>query len=166
MENLFGLPAHPLLVHVPVVLVPLAAIGAVAMAVRQAWMRSFGWVVTALAGVGFLGTLLAASSGEELEERREASGQTISKVLQDHGEMGEAAEVWVALFFALVLAWVVFSWWRRRAGDEKVAAKVRKPKAISIALMVLALASSAAATVSITATGHNGAKAVWDNDAP
>ena len=29
LEKLFGLPAHPLLVHIPVVLVPLAAIIAI-----------------------------------------------------------------------------------------------------------------------------------------
>ncbi len=32
MDELFGLPAHPLLVHAAVVLVPLAAIGVVLIA--------------------------------------------------------------------------------------------------------------------------------------
>lgn len=40
LNNLFGLPAHPLLVHLPVVMVPLAAIGALVLAIRpRFWSR-------------------------------------------------------------------------------------------------------------------------------
>ena len=62
-DTLGGLPAHPLFVHLPVALVPLAAIGAVCMAVRPQWRQRFGVPVAIIAGVGFIGTLLAASTG-------------------------------------------------------------------------------------------------------
>ena len=65
--KLFGLPAHPLLVHVPVVMVPLAALGAIAIVVRPRWRRSAGPIVLALAFVGGLGTQLAMMSGEDLQ---------------------------------------------------------------------------------------------------
>lgn len=164
METLFGLPAHPLLVHVPVVLVPLAAIAVVAMAIRPKWLRTFGPAVATMAGIGMIGTFLAASTGEELEDTRRAAGETISKTLDEHAELGDAAQAYCAVFFVLVLAWVVFAWWRNRAGEEKAVAKVRKPKVIAIALMVLALVSGAVAATSIAATGHNGAKAVWEGE--
>ena len=166
MENLFGLPAHPLLVHVPVVLVPLAAIGVVAMAIRPAWLRTFGPLIAALAGIGFLGAVLAASSGEELEEKRSAAGETISKTLEEHGELGDAAQWISGVFFVVVLLWVLFAWWRRRAGEEQAVAKVRKPKVVAIVLMVASVLAGAGAAVSIAATGHNGAKAVWENEQP
>lgn len=43
LENLFGLPAHPLLVHLPVVMVPIAATMALLMTIRPAWLDRFGW---------------------------------------------------------------------------------------------------------------------------
>ena len=43
IETLFGLPAHPLIVHVPIVLVPLSAVGAVLMC--WPFLRAkIGWV--------------------------------------------------------------------------------------------------------------------------
>ena len=125
METLFGLPAHPLLVHVPVVLVPLAAIAVIAMAIRPKWLRTFGPIVAAMAGVGFIGTLLAASSGEELEDTRRAAGETISKTLNDHAELGDTSQAFCAIFFVLLLAWVGFAWWRNRAGEEPRCASPR-----------------------------------------
>ena len=37
IDKLFGIPAHPLIVHIPVVLVPLAAVGAVLALVVPRW---------------------------------------------------------------------------------------------------------------------------------
>jgi uncharacterized membrane protein len=163
MNTLFGLPAHPLLVHVPVVLVPLAAIAVIAMAIRPKWLRTFGPVVAAMAGIGFIGALLAAGSGEELLDSRRAAGQTISATLNDHAELGDGTQAFCGIFFVLVLLWVGFAWWRNRVGEEKAVAKVRKPKAIVAVLMVAAVLSGSAAAISIAATGHNGAKAVWES---
>jgi uncharacterized membrane protein len=164
IEELLGLPAHPLLVHLPVVLVPLAALGVVAMAIRPAWLKTIGWAVAGVAGTGFLGALVASGSGEALEDDLVASGQTIGGTLSDHAEMGETAP-WVAgLFFALALAWVVFAWWRRRTGEEQAVAKVRKPGVVGAVLMVLALLSGAAATIAVVRTGHSGAESVWETE--
>ncbi|MDO8391565.1 MAG: hypothetical protein Q7V57_13880 [Actinomycetota bacterium] len=161
-EEIGGLPAHPLLVHIPVVLIPLAAIGVLVIALRPKLMSSYGWVMAGLSFVGFLGTLLAANSGEAYEEKLEGTGQTISGTLEDHAEMGDTAQAFGAVFFALVLVWVLFAWWRRRAGDEKVTAKVKKPKLIGIVLAVLVVVGGVAASVSVTLTGHSGAKSVWE----
>src|SRR4051794_39308686 len=92
IQSLFGLPAHPLLVHVPVVLVPLAAIGAVMLVVRRSWIQRFGWAVAAIAGVGWLGTLLAASSGEELVGQVDRSPS-----LHRHAELGSNARLFAFL---------------------------------------------------------------------
>ena len=40
-----GLPAHPLFVHVPVVLIPVTLVAAVALMVRPDWLRGYGQVV-------------------------------------------------------------------------------------------------------------------------
>ncbi|CAB4363204.1 MAG: hypothetical protein F2681_09810 [Actinobacteria bacterium] len=162
-DTLGGLPAHPLLVHIPVVLIPLAALGALAIAVRPRWMRSFGWLLAGVAGVGLLGAIFAAQSGEAYKETLEATGQTITSTLEDHAEMGDAAQGFAAVFFALLAVWVLFAWWRRRSGEEKVTAVVKQPKVIAIILSVLVVVSGIAATASVTVTGHSGAKSVWES---
>jgi uncharacterized membrane protein len=162
--SLGGLPAHPLLVHIPVVLLPLAAILAIVMLFRPAWLRTFGWFVVGLAGVGFLGAIFAASTGEELEDTRRAAGETISATLRDHAEEGDAVQLYAGIFFVLMLAWVLFAWWRRRAGEERATAVARKPKVVATVLAALAILAGAMTTVSVTITGHNGAKSVWEGD--
>jgi uncharacterized membrane protein len=160
--SLGGLPTHPLLVHIPVVLVPLAAIGAIAMAIRPAWLERFGVVVTVIAGVGFVGAAFAADTGESLLDTFRSQGVTIPDSLNDHAEMGENVAVFAGVFFVLLLAWVLFAWWRRRAGEEKAVAKVRKPKLLAIVLSILVVLAGVGSTVSVTLTGHSGAKSVWD----
>lgn len=161
-DQLGGIPAHPLMVHIPVVLVPLAAIGVLAIVFRPRLMKSYGWVVLALSGIGFLGAIFAASSGEALQEKFESAGQNIPSTLEDHIEMGDTAQVVAGVFFALVVVWVLFAWWRRHAGEEKVTATVKQPKLINILLAVLVVIGGVAATTSVTVTGHSGAKSVWE----
>ena len=161
-----SLPNHPLLVHIPVVLVPLAALGALAIAIRPRWMTQYGFLLLGTTAVGFVGTVLAAGTGEDLQERFTNAGQGISATLQHHVDMGDAAQSVVGLFFVVVLLWVGFAWWRRRVGDERATAKVRKPSAIAAVLMVFAIGAGIAATTVISIAGHNGAKSVWEQKAP
>lgn len=161
-----GLPTHPLLVHVPVVLIPLATIGALVMALRPKLLHTFGPTVAGLAGIGFLGALLAANSGEELEESRRAAGETISGTLHDHAEMGDTVQVIAGIFFVLLLAWVLFNRWSSKVGDERATAVVRKPRVVGIVLAVMVVLAGAGATTSVVLTGHSGAKSVWEESAP
>ena len=59
MDTISGLPAHPLLVHVPVVLLPLAAVGVIVMLIRPAWHRRYRWAVLTIGAVGTLGAILS-----------------------------------------------------------------------------------------------------------
>ncbi len=47
ISNLFGLPAHPLIVHAVVVLVPLVALGAVGVVLWRGLRDRVGWLVVA-----------------------------------------------------------------------------------------------------------------------
>ena len=124
MDTLFGLPAHPFLVHIPVVLLPLAAIGVVLMAVRPAWYRSFRWVVLAIGAVGTLAIVLAASAGEELGARIVGiQGAQAESGWEHHAELGETARNIALVFFVALAAYVLVPWWldRRRAAARPVA---------------------------------------------
>ena len=50
MDTFFGIPAHPLFVHIPAVLIPLAAVGVVIMLVRPTWWERYKWATLAEIG--------------------------------------------------------------------------------------------------------------------
>ena len=88
-DTVFGLPAHPLLVHAAVVLVPLAALALIATGWHEAWRRAYLLPITLLAvgGAGF--SFLAKQSGESLQQSVRAAGKRVG----DHPEQGDTAFV-------------------------------------------------------------------------
>ena len=98
INDLFGLPAHPLLVHIPVVLIPLATIGSLFVAIKPEWRRRYAIPVAALAAVGAVAVFLAAQSGESLEERVKEND-----LVEEHAEAGESAEPFVAVYGVLAV---------------------------------------------------------------
>ncbi|MBP9053792.1 MAG: hypothetical protein KBF94_14340 [Ilumatobacteraceae bacterium] len=165
LEKLFGLPAHPLLVHIPVVLVPLAAIIAIVFAFKPAWLDRFGWGLVALSGVGALGAILAAGSGEGLEGLQ---NQAETAAREDHFELGETARTVAIIFFVVVLAVVVLRYLagKRAAGGAEptgVWAFIGS-KAGAIGIAVVLVLSASAATYTISKAGHQGAKISWEEE--
>ena len=161
METLFGLPAHPLLVHLPVVLIPVAGLLAIAFVVRPAWLDRFGWHLVAISGVGALGGILAASSGEGLEELQRKA-ETAAR--EDHFELGETARNLGILFFLIVLAVVLVRHLARKHSEDAGFWAAARSKAGAIVMSVLLVGSAAGATVAISAAGHQGAKLVWQDE--
>ena len=147
LNNLFGLPAHPLLVHLPVVMVPMAALGAIILAIFPRFFSRFGWWVTGIAFIGAVGAILAAGSGETLEER-----VARTSTLRDHAEMGETARLLAVVLFVVLL--IVMLARKYRATDMA-------KKAVAIAVSVVIAVSAVAAGWVIIQTGHSGAKASW-----
>ena len=70
-DTILGLPVHALVVHAVVVLVPLAAVGLIAVAVHPPWRRPYLPVVALLATAGLAMVPVATMSGQKLEERIE-----------------------------------------------------------------------------------------------
>jgi uncharacterized membrane protein len=157
IKQLFGLPAHPLLVHVPIVLIPLAAIGAIALVIVPSWRPRFGWVLVGITAVALAGVQLAMSSGEGLEPHVERS-----RILHRHTEMAETMRPLAVGLFVVVLALVWLDAHRRRAGAEADARPVTSKRALQVvgaAVVVLSVLS----TVRLVQIGHNGARASWDD---
>ena len=157
LENLFGLPAHPLLVHLPVVMVPIAAAMAIAMTIRPAWLDRFGWWLVGTSGLGFVGAILAAGSGEALEERvRE------SEILEHHTELGETARLVAGILFVIALLVVGTRHWMRKNADESNGVTNFMKSKVGVAVVSAALVVSAgAAAYTMVDAGHQGAKASW-----
>lgn len=164
LEELFGLPAHPLMVHMPVVLIPLAGLIAIVFAFKPAWLDRFGWGLVVLAGLGAFGGILAAGSGEGLEELQESAGQSANAAAEDHFELGELARTLGIVFFLVVLAVVALRWYARKRGSTDGIWSKLNSKGAAVVMSIALVLSAGAATYSISAAGHQGAKLVWEEE--
>ncbi len=159
IDQLLGLPAHPLLVHMPVVVIPLTLLLAIA---AVAWARGrsvLSLVVAGAATIGMLGAQLAVMSGEPLEER-----VAENDLIEKHAELGEGARTFAILVFLIAVAYVLREWRGRLPlpGIDRVRTLLA-PRAIGIVLAVALIGSSALATVWVARAGHAGADATWSD---
>jgi len=153
IDTLFGIPAHPLLVHVPVVFTPLSAAGALLIAVVPRWRAPFGLLVAAFAVVAAVGTQLAYDSGHELEDRID-----VTRAVEKHIDLATVTRPLVFVFAAVVVVFVALSWWLDRRPRSSTPRWKQPALLAASAVMVL---SAALATVWTVRAGHQGADAVW-----
>ncbi len=155
-DLVIGLPVHPLIVHVAVVVLPAAALALIVIAAlpRVHWLLRWG-VVAALA-VGALAAWIAAESGESLSER---VGEP-----EVHQELGENLPLIAGITLALAVVWAVVSELSARASRTAVTAGAA-PSRVWLALRIVAsVAVAGMAVYAIYYTvlvGHSGAVATW-----
>jgi hypothetical protein len=153
LTSLFGLPAHALLVHIPVVLIPLGAVGAVLIPTPRL-RRALGWWVCGILVVAGIATQLAISSGQSLEDYVHET-----QLMRDHAHMGESIRPWLLLMFLALLGVMLVD----RAMQRRDARPgSRDPLRIAlIALSALSILFAAISVAWIYRIGHSGSKAVW-----
>lgn len=159
MTKLFNLPAHPLLVHAPIVLAPLLFLAILLVLVRPAWQGRQLWLLTGASAVLVVGMILATQSGEGLQE-------ALSGIVDvdEHAELGETTRLLSLLLFVVVLAWAAVSTVaaKRRSVGAAAAQQSGALRVLKPALGVGALLLSLLVTFWTIRTGHEGAKVVWD----
>lgn len=140
--DLLGLPLHPLVVHAAVVLIPLAALGTLAVLVWRPARERYGWLVVAFAVAGAGAAVLARVSGEALSADLGGGGAAVAA----HRAWGELAP-YPAVALALLLP----------------AALLLRERSTGLRWASAALAGvgALAALVLVVLTGHSGATAVW-----
>jgi hypothetical protein len=157
ITKIFGLPAHPLFVHSPVVLIPLTAIGAIAMAFSAAVRDRFGWLVLAIAVVAGLSTQLAIGSGQALRHSVPESA-----ALRQHAHTAETIRPLILLLFLAALAVMLFDRRARAAWPFAAVSQPRAPGSVTRnALIVLTVLVAVGTTVRLFQIGDSGAKATW-----
>lgn len=159
-SRFFGIPSHPLLVHIPAVLLPLCALLAILIVVRPRLEEHFGIPLVVLTAGGTLGAFLAAASGEGLEEiLREHSA-----AIEHHAEWGDRTRIVALLFFVITVAFVVMARKARlaAAGADSASSPVKRSAAVPV-LAALLILSGVATTASVIITGHSGAKSAWED---
>ena len=141
-----GLPAHALLVHLVVVLLPLTAVAAVVASAWPAAQRKLTFLVPLGAVIGAVAVPVTTRAGEDLAEKL---GNP--PFIDQHASYGDMVLPWAAALAVTTLAqWVYL----RRAGRSTV------PR---VALAVLVVASAIGTATVVVLTGDSGARAVWGN---
>ena len=151
VNDLFGLPAHPLVVHAAVVLLPLAAAGTVVVALVPRSRRHYAPVVAALALVATVAVGLAQQSGESLEERVDRTD-----LVRDHTSQGETVLPWAIALTVAAVAVAAAGPLSRRVGKVP-------DRAVTIVLVLVASVTAVGATWTVVDVGHSGAKAAWSD---
>ena len=149
MKTFQGLPAHPLFVHAPLVLVPLVSLFAVALAARPQWRRRCSAALAVAALVTMVATFLAIRSGEAFEP---AVKDFVD--LSTHKALAATTRILVALFLVGSVAVAILD---RMDGGQRPWA----PRAAQVLVAVTAVVG-VAGSVWMARTGHEGAKLVWD----
>lgn len=161
LDTIFGLPAHPLVVHAVVVLLPLAAAAATALAVVPRWRRRYTWPLLGVTVAGVGSVPLAQYSGDQLNARLAALENPL---IQRHAELGNDLLPFALGFGVAVVALLVAGRLadRERAAADDDAAVPKTWRHIAAVVAVLVIAAGAAATVQTVRIGHSGSTAVWD----
>jgi hypothetical protein len=148
IHRAFGLPAHPLLLHVPVILVPLAGLGALALVARPAWIERHGAAVGILAVASTGATILTVGAGEAFRADRGGGRPDELQALDAHAGAAETLRILIVLFTFALLGWVFLH--RRRLGGRA-----------AIVLRVAVAALAVASIFFVIRTGHLGARVTW-----
>lgn len=168
-----GLPAHPLFLHVPVILIPVVGIAALVLAVRPALFTRHGVWVTAVTVAALAATNLTAGAGKALRNDllsgvrgSSGTGGEVALIAR-HAHAADILRLLMILFCAVMI--VSLALWRTGDGTsvtgigfvDTVLARVRASMPgmwpARLAMAVLALAC----LYFVFHTGDLGARAVW-----
>lgn len=146
-NTVLGLPVHALVVHAVVVLVPLSAVGLIAVVVHPAWRRPYAPVVALLATAGLAMVPVAVLSGRQLKAHLHVGG-VIADQIHRHQQMANLVIYPTLVMWILAIAVLVLD----RRGSVG--------RGVTI-VGVLAVIAAVAATGQVVVAGHLGSTAVW-----
>ncbi len=157
-----GLPAHPLFIHVPVVLIPLSVLGALAVVARPVWIDRFGVLLCLCAIVAMSSIFLAMQAGAAFEGALHLQGQTAA-IISDHSKWAHYLAFTFVAFTAILI--LTFSSHRISGGNPTglgIADSVLAPRASYLALRLLLVFLALLSAFIVFKVGDLGAKAVWE----
>jgi hypothetical protein len=157
-----GLPAHPLFVHVPVVLIPTTVVAAVVFVFRRDWFARYGIALAVVAIVAMSSIFLTMQAGAALRAALHLQGQAAT-LISEHAQAAHIlAYVYVAFTATLI---VTFASLRISGGMPTGLGIVDRPlsgKPVLTALCFALVLLSLGAGYMTFRTGDLGAKAVWE----
>lgn len=165
IDTLGGLPAHPAIVHLPVVMVPVAFVLAL-VALRAGTRRWSLPAATVSAVLGLVGALLAGSTGEALQNSVERTA-----LVRSHIRAADQVNFFLVPFVVLLCLLMVVEWARTDSVPfasrltpltRRVVPSLAKWPARTVsALLAVTVVLGALASWKTYDAGHSGAKSVW-----
>ncbi|GGK87091.1 hypothetical protein Sme01_48320 [Sphaerisporangium melleum] len=149
-DQIFGLPAHPLMIHAAVVFIPLLAVGSIAYGVVPRVRPRIAWAVVLLAIAAPAAAFAAKESGEAFFEAMFGGGLPEGPLAARVQEHEGYANPLVLSTFGLAVSSLLLVYSSRRWGRVTTAV---------LAVLTVLLALTAAFYV--LRAGHTGATAVW-----
>jgi hypothetical protein len=165
-DRVSGLPAHPLIVHGAVVLVPLLVLGAILYAVVPMLRGQLRWPVGLLAVVAPLAILAARLSGESFKTNKNVQSPQLQALIKVHESYGTRA-MWFTIALGVVtLVFVLLVGARRTTGAAGTgfsggAAAATRPVVLQIAFAVVAVVLSGVVAYYVFKVGDSGAHMAW-----
>ena len=156
-----GLPAHPLFLHVPVMLVPITVIAAIVLVVRTDWLERYGIALSIVSVIAMSSIFLTMQAGGALESALHLHGEA-AHLIDQHSEAAKILAILYVLFTATVI--VAFAARRISGGRPTGLAlvdRVLSPSFVLAALRVLVVVLAIGSAAMVFRTGDLGSKAVW-----
>jgi hypothetical protein len=171
MTTIGGLPAHILLIHAVVVLVPLSALLIVLVTVWPAARARFTLATAIVAVVTLISVPLTTDGGKWLERRVEQT-----QLLRTHTQLGDTLLPWAIGLAVVALAVLARQWHAARTrpavavrvGDSPGTAHTGSPpqawggRGVSIGLAVVAVVVAIGSVIADYEIGDSGARAAWE----
>jgi hypothetical protein len=147
MDSISGLPAHPLLVHIVVIILPLTGAAAILGSIWPRAQQKFTFLTPLGALVGLIAVPITISAGQSLA----STFEVIPPILVQHiTHASRVLPLTIALFVLTTAQWAYFQFDR-----------VPKRTWLTVVLAVLVIAASVATIVQVVLTGDAGSRAVW-----
>ncbi|MBP2708061.1 hypothetical protein JOL79_30215 [Microbispora sp. RL4-1S] len=153
-DQVFGLPAHPLLVHAAVVFAPLLAVLAIAYVALPRFRHKLDWALVLCALAAPVSVFAAKESGEALEHRM--FGGNVPEAVEFHSQFADVLLPITAILTVAALALVYLT--RSRRGPDGAGPA---PRAVTVLVSVASVVLAVAVGYYIVRTGDAGARAVW-----
>jgi hypothetical protein len=157
-----GLPAHPLFIHVPVILIPTTIAAAIIFVVKPQWLTRYGIALALVSIVAMSSIFLAMQAGAALRGALNLQGQA-AKLISEHSQAAHILAIVYVLFTATLI--VTFAAQRISGGMPTglgIVDSLLSGKPMLTALRVVLVALSLVAGYMCFRTGDLGAKAVWE----
>jgi hypothetical protein len=157
-----GLPAHPLFVHVPVVLIPSTIVAAIVFTIKPEWFSRYGIALAVVSIVAMSSIFLTMQAGAALRAALNLQGEA-AKLISEHSHAAHVLAYIYVLFTATLI--VTFAAQRISGGMPTglgIVDRLLSPKPTLTALRVVLALLSIGAGYMVFRTGDLGAKAVWE----
>jgi hypothetical protein len=156
-----GLPAHPLFVHVPVILIPVTVLAAIVCMLKLEWFARYG-IALAVVSIGAMSSIfLTMQAGGALQSALHLRGRA-AHLISEHSQAAHYLAFIYVAFTAIVI--ITFAAQRISGGMPTgltILDRALSPRAVFTGLRLVLVLLSLGGAVMVFRVGDLGAKAVW-----